>query len=518
MTVYVITACYNCINTLDDYFKSLSKSVNALNEDFKLHIVFVIDDPTNAPQIADIINSYKFDYVTKSILFNEDNLGCTRSRNRAANFILGLITEGDYVTYFDSDDTWSDTALSDLYQCLTENKIYDLIYLPIPPVQDDLVEKVMPLGEFCNRIPLQESTYVWSYEYFYHLIDKYGTLYYQDNSESKYFPEDMRMIQEFKFHVKITKYSICHRIYDNGNIAKNWRSTIIKNKLAFRKLWEFRTQLNKFYPLLNDEIKEYYKWIDYLTRDTIFILTYLNDNLSELKEYIKSFNDSYSIYQYDSKILYFIFIVADDDKYNEYKSEIDKLVKDNAIKVEILSNKGSYIGYTKSINKAASHVYLKIREGDSVIKFDVENKWNSNAVSTLNVGSPIGIDMVMYPIPPIKITTNRISSLGKYALNNQNSVYRWEYKYFIALYNYHRELEYGVESIKGYIPENIMLMKEYDSECYISPDSICTSDGKYNNKNINEETKLIMYSELYNLGLINNDYSKLTDKYVKDNE
>lgn len=274
MTVSVITACYNFENHLKNYLDSLINSViHTKGSRCDFNIIFIDDDPEGKISIQEIlydyINELDTHVIDTHVIVNESNLGVTRSRNIGAKYIKdNLIDDTDWVIYFDVDDIWDIDAVKYLTSLGDSND--DLVFLPCDvdtiPINDSILGKVMELGEFCTHIPLQESIYAWRSDYFKFHLDTYGYLWYQDSSNSKYFPEDMVFYLNRLKKVFISDKVICHRTYINGNIAKDWKSTILRNKSAFKKLAEFHRINSQFYRY-SPELVKYVEYLEYLTND-----------------------------------------------------------------------------------------------------------------------------------------------------------------------------------------------------------------------------------------------------------
>ncbi len=87
-----------CTYNRADY---ISKSIHSvLNQTFKNFEVIIVDDCStdDTKQIIGAFNDHRIKYF-----FNEDNLGITRSRNRALQ-----LSSGEYIAVLDSDDYWTD--------------------------------------------------------------------------------------------------------------------------------------------------------------------------------------------------------------------------------------------------------------------------------------------------------------------------------------------------------------------------------------------------------------------------
>ena len=276
MNIFVITACYKFREKIDKYVESFNNAFNnsdIRDKDINFRFLFVNDDPGTdlslKKSVSKLVSSKKVKY---SIHSNKENMGVTYSRNWAAIRIFELfspsLTKKDRIIYFDCDDIWDKDAINILYS-LRDNKS-DFVFLPVEvtgqksiPINPDCVGE-MELGKFCTYLPMQECIYCWSVEYAYKFIKVYGFLWYQDNSNCKYYPEDMMFHLNPKHKCEIIPGSIiCHRSYDEGNIALDWYHTILNNKPAFRKLVEMhRVNMHRYeYP---PKTIEYINWVSSL--------------------------------------------------------------------------------------------------------------------------------------------------------------------------------------------------------------------------------------------------------------
>lgn len=273
MTVSVITACYNFEDRVENYLDSLFESIDNCKfhrPDFNL--VFIIDEPNKGARFEEIIEEYKSELATAEIsvhvIQNESNIGVTRSRNRGARYIKEkLLDDSDWVIYFDIDDTWDIESVTKLK--MLEKCEHDFVFFPCDvdtiPINKEILNSSVELGKFCTYVPLQEAIYAWRNDYFKSQMSSLDYLWYEDESPSKYFPEDMVFYLTRTKTAWITDKVLCHRTYDNGNIAKDWKSTIIKNKSAFRKLSEFHKTNAKYFQY-SPKLWEYIEYIDYLTK------------------------------------------------------------------------------------------------------------------------------------------------------------------------------------------------------------------------------------------------------------
>jgi len=271
MTVFVITACYNYEGKLDKYIDSFLKSfMDAPEEslhDLNFRFVFVNDQPGTSKLIRQITKPLtQYRQLKVSIHDNVENLGATRSRNYAARaiFMRGLVqSKEDLIMYFDSDDIWDIKAveiISSLRHCPN-----DFIFLPVDvstiPINREISGEI-ELGKFATYVPLQESIYVWRVNYALAHLRKFGFLWYEDQSDCKYFPEDL-MFHLNPFHKCFVNPDlvICHRDYSTGNIAHDWETTILNNKAAFKKLVAaHRVNMHRF-PYSTELIK-YVNYVD----------------------------------------------------------------------------------------------------------------------------------------------------------------------------------------------------------------------------------------------------------------
>jgi glycosyltransferase involved in cell wall biosynthesis len=279
MNVFVITACYNYEGKLEKYVESFLKSYVLTKElqpeylnNLNIRFIFVNDQPGTSKLIREITKPLtRFKGLNVSIHDNVENIGATRSRNYAARaiFMRGLVQSGDdLIMYFDSDDIWDRDAvkiISSLRNCPN-----DFIFLPVDvstiPINKELKGEI-ELGKFATYIPLQESIYVWKASYALDFLRKFGFLWYEDNSDSKYFPEDLMFYLNPKHKCFINPdLVICHRDYSTGNIAHDWEATIKKNKSAFKMLVRaHRINMHRYdYPA---ELIKYVNWVDGLVTD-----------------------------------------------------------------------------------------------------------------------------------------------------------------------------------------------------------------------------------------------------------
>lgn len=277
MNVSVITACYNFEGRLDTYLKSFLESFQAcdVSSQPNFEFVFIIDEPNKNKEFYSILSEQLQSGINLklrfSVISNESNIGVTRSRNKGARFINEWVNlnDPDWVIYFDVDDIWSIDAVSILSNLESISESHDLVFLPCDvdtiPINQSLLCKSMELGLFCTFIPLQEAIYAWRFSYFQSLLLKFDFIWYEDESESKYFPEDMMFYLSNRDLVFISDKVICHRTYDGGNIAKDWKGTIIKNKSAFRNLVSMHRLNAEIYPY-SRELLDYVGYLDYLTK------------------------------------------------------------------------------------------------------------------------------------------------------------------------------------------------------------------------------------------------------------
>lgn len=274
MNVFVITACYNYEGKLDKYVESFIRSYVLTQEtepeylnNLNFRFVFVNDQPGTSKLIRQITKPLtRFKGLNVSIHDNLENLGATRSRNYAARaiFMRGLVqSKDDLIMYFDSDDIWDRDAvkiISSLRDCQN-----DFIFLPVDvstiPINRELNGEI-ELGKFATYVPLQEAIYVWRVGYALSKLRKYGFLWYEDGSDSRYFPEDLMFhLSPFDKCYINPDLVICHRDYSTGNIAHDWEKTILANKTAFKKLVAaHRVNMHRF-PYSTELIK-YVNWVD----------------------------------------------------------------------------------------------------------------------------------------------------------------------------------------------------------------------------------------------------------------
>lgn len=268
MRIYVITACYNYLGKLDKYVDSFNRSFSKHKDDLEdsFYFIFVNDQPETEDKISDILEKLvKDDRINYEVICNKVNIGATRSRNKAARRAIQFEDEGR-VIYFDSDDIWTEDAVKILSDDLYND--IDLVFHPVNvssiPINNECREE-MTLSKFCTFIPLQECIYSWKLSWAREFISKHGFLWYEDDSDSKYFPEDMMFYLIPNQEVWVTDKIICDRNYETGNIAHDWEFTILKNKSAFRTLVKMHRMNMKTieYPA---KLIEYVKYLEHITK------------------------------------------------------------------------------------------------------------------------------------------------------------------------------------------------------------------------------------------------------------
>lgn len=277
MTVYVITACYNFIDKLNKYVGSFNASLNKWKcniTDINFQFMFICDEPGMESRLESYVSKLKSDRVKVSIMNNSQNIGATRSRNIGVRELFNNVEisskmnfKDDFITYFDSDDIWDIDSVKVLSNL--RNYKNDFIFLPVDvstiPINSKCIGD-MELGKFCTYVPLQECNYCWRLPYAHQFISQFGFLWYEDDSDSKYFPEDMMFYLNPEHHCYVTGDVICHRNYDTGNIAHDWKGTILKNKSAFRTLAEFHKKNMKKYDYPT-ELVDYVNYLNYLVHE-----------------------------------------------------------------------------------------------------------------------------------------------------------------------------------------------------------------------------------------------------------
>lgn len=263
-SVYVITPLYNCERQFSVYLKSLYQSqLSSSGYAFDFKFIFVIDQPYGYSNYIDSIEYFfKLMAYEYKIIKNNDNLGVTRSRNIAAEYISKEISPGDYVMQFDGDDEWTKNSIDYLNESLSDKYFNaDMLMYPIAPI-NEYCRGYMTLGQFCTYIPMQEAIYVWSYNYFKSLMNRYGNLYYEDENKCKLYPEAIRLLQDHDKSCFVDDSIICKAYPEEGNFTKNYRRSIYNNIPAFMKLAEEFRKLrdSNIYPI-SDELNTYINWI-----------------------------------------------------------------------------------------------------------------------------------------------------------------------------------------------------------------------------------------------------------------
>jgi hypothetical protein len=274
MNIYVITACYKCIDLIDNYINSFVKSFKSFNgSDLNFNFVFVNDD--EEVPVSKLRSKVKKIKVSGDISFhvldNPKNIGVTRSRNKAADFIYRwylrsmdeLELKNSFMMYFDADDVWSPDSVR-LLSSLDFSNI-DTIFLPVETKGREINKEVTGLmtnGKFCSFIPAQECIYCWRSDKIVKSIEFKGYVWYQDKSDCKYFPEDIMLLENPKDTVLVLpSHSICYRDYDEGSITKNWKEVIHANISAFNHLGRLHNinMLTYHYP---KELRDYVHYLN----------------------------------------------------------------------------------------------------------------------------------------------------------------------------------------------------------------------------------------------------------------
>jgi hypothetical protein len=231
-------------------------------------VIFINDDPSLMGYLDEVLSTgiAMFKY---RILENEKNLGVSRSRNRGLRYVLSYLYPG-VITYFDVDDTWMPNAISNMKGILIDLSLgTDMVFSPVDngmTIKTELLNRKVPFTEFLTKVPMQECIYFWNYEYVKNFYSEHGYLWYEDDSESKYFPEDIMFHLDIHNSAYVTDRVICKRDYSKGNITKDWDDTIRKNKSAFKNLIELHRETSKLveYP---DELKIYVNYLRELVEE-----------------------------------------------------------------------------------------------------------------------------------------------------------------------------------------------------------------------------------------------------------
>lgn len=92
--VSIITPSYNSEIFIEETIKSV------LGQRYKSWEMIIVDD-ASVDKSREIITQYALQDNRIKLLINQENLGASKSRNRAIEE-----AEGDYIAFLDSDDTW----------------------------------------------------------------------------------------------------------------------------------------------------------------------------------------------------------------------------------------------------------------------------------------------------------------------------------------------------------------------------------------------------------------------------
>ena len=108
--VSVITPAYNCAEYIDECIESV------LNQTYQNWEMLIVDDKST-DNTQSIVESYaKKDHRIK--LFNQEkNAGTAAARNKALE-----LSQGRFVAFLDSDDTWKPNKLERQLEFMLENK------------------------------------------------------------------------------------------------------------------------------------------------------------------------------------------------------------------------------------------------------------------------------------------------------------------------------------------------------------------------------------------------------------
>jgi hypothetical protein len=272
MNVFVITACYNFTGKLDKYVESFLDSYNAYKgEKPNFHFIFVCDQPGAESDLLSTITKLDGDGISSVAIINNKNLGVTRSRNLAVtrlyedqfykNFYwAGINPDTDYLLYFDADDVWDIKSV----ELLSNQPDWDLIFYPCDieeTKQDNSIRGYMTLGEFCTYVPHLECTYVWKLRIVFDYMLTHGHFWYESSTDCKLFPEDMIFLTMPEVKCLIVNDTICHCSRTTGNYCNDWRLTIHKNILSFRRLAQLHRENMKNYKY-PEELVKYVEWLE----------------------------------------------------------------------------------------------------------------------------------------------------------------------------------------------------------------------------------------------------------------
>jgi glycosyltransferase involved in cell wall biosynthesis len=121
--VSIILPTYNRINFLPSAFTSLLQQTH---QDWEL---IIVDDGSDDGSEA-VIAEYQSKLAQPCLYIKQENAGPAKARNTGI-----LKAKGDYVAFFDSDDTWDDEHLASAVAVLDSNDDIDWIYFACRRVQ-----------------------------------------------------------------------------------------------------------------------------------------------------------------------------------------------------------------------------------------------------------------------------------------------------------------------------------------------------------------------------------------------
>ena len=272
MNVFVITACYKFKGKLEKYVESFMASYEKYKSRApKFNFLFINDDPDpySLKDLMDTISPLRREHSV-FVLNNMDNLGVTRSRNKAVIRLyedkfyknktwVDLNPYTDYLMYFDCDDIWD----IDSVNTLSNIPKYDLVFYPCEIEefeQDKSIKGLMTLGKFCTFIPHLECTYLWRLHLVFDYILEHGNFWYESEDNCKLFTEDMIFLTIPDISCLVMSDSICHCSRNTGSYCNDWRSTIHKNILSFRRMAELHRKNMRYYEYPEELIK----YVEYL--------------------------------------------------------------------------------------------------------------------------------------------------------------------------------------------------------------------------------------------------------------
>ena len=282
----LIMAVYNTENYLEEALLSVINQ----NIGFEDNVQLIIVNDGSTDKSKDIILKYRDKYPENIIYLEQENQGSATARNNAMHYITG-----QYVNFLDSDDTFEENALKEVYSFFTkhENEI-DVISIPITffgrkdnnHMLDNKFKKtrVVDLEKEPNNPQLSGASSFFKSEIF----------------KQYKFPTDVFSAEDTILLTKIIlrkkKYGLLNTTRYNYRKRFDFSSTIDSTIKADKKF--FITQLKNYFLYLIDYSKEKEgKVIDYvqylLAYDLQWILKkselpQFNDNeLSEFKSLLK---------------------------------------------------------------------------------------------------------------------------------------------------------------------------------------------------------------------------------------